>query len=51
MIVAIDGQPVKVFSELLSYLVNHTRPGQEVTLTVVRGGKQVEVKVTLGERP
>ncbi len=51
LIVAIDGQPVKVFSELLSYLVNHTRPGQEVTLTVVRGGKQVEVKVTLGERP
>jgi len=51
LIVAIEGREVRVFSDLLSYLVNHTRPGQEVTLTVLRGGDKVDVKVTLGERP
>jgi len=51
LIIAIDGREVRVFSNLLSYLVNHTRPGQEVTLTVLRGGEKVDVKVTLGERP
>ena len=51
VIMAIDGRPVVVFADLLSYLVNHTRPGQVVTLTVLREGREVEVQVTLGERP
>lgn len=51
LIIAIDGKPIKVFSDLLSYLVNHTRPGQEITVTVLREGQQMDVKVTLGERP
>jgi 2-alkenal reductase len=51
LIIAIDEREVRVFSDLLSYLVNHTRPGQVVTLTVLRGGEKVDVKVTLGERP
>ncbi len=51
LITAIDGREVKVFSDLLSYLVNHTRPGQTVTLTVLRAGQTVEVAVVLGERP
>jgi 2-alkenal reductase len=51
LIIAIDGREVKVFSDLLSHLVNHTRPGQTVTLTVLRGGQTVEVPVVLGERP
>ncbi len=51
LIVAVDGQPVQVFSELMSYLVNHTRPGQAIRLTVLRSGEQAEVEVVLGERP
>ena len=51
LIVAVDGRPVNVFSDLLSYLVNHARPGQVVTLTVLRDGASVDVGVTLGERP
>jgi 2-alkenal reductase len=51
LIIAIDGRPVRVQSDLLSYLINHARPGQAVTLTVVRQGETVEVSVTLGERP
>jgi 2-alkenal reductase len=51
LVTAIDGRPIVVFADLLSYLVNHTRPGQVVTLSVLRAGKQMEVQVTLGERP
>jgi S1-C subfamily serine protease len=51
LIVAIDGQEVKVFADLLSHLVNHTRPGQTVTLTIIREGQRMDVPVVLGERP
>jgi 2-alkenal reductase len=51
LIIAIDGHAVEVFSDVLSYLVNYTRPGQAVTLTVLRAGKQADVSVVLGERP
>jgi S1-C subfamily serine protease len=51
LIVAIDGHAIRTFSDLLSYLINHTRPGQIVTLSVVRGGQPVDVPVELGERP
>mgnify|MGYP005851211809 FL=1 len=51
VIVAIDGQPIKTFDDLVSYLVRATSAGQKVTLTVLRGGKEQNVTVTLGERP
>jgi 2-alkenal reductase len=51
LIVAVDGREVKVFGDLMSYLVNKTRPGQEITLTVFRRGETQEVKLVLGERP
>ena len=51
LIVAIDGHTVKVFSELMSYLINSTRPGQAVKLSILRGGKPMDVAVTLGTRP
>jgi len=51
LIVAIDGQPIHVFGDLMKYLLNRTRPGQEVTLSLLRRGQPLEVKVTLGERP
>ncbi len=51
LIIAIDGHPVNIFSDILSYIINHARPGQDVTLTLLRGGNQMDVKVTLGERP
>jgi len=50
-IIAVDGQPVRLFADLISYLINHTRPGQTVTLTVLRDGEQRQVEVVLGERP
>ncbi len=51
VIVAIDGMPVRQFEDLVSYLVTQAEPGQEVTLTVVRDGKKLDLDVKLGERP
>ncbi len=51
VIVAIDGQQVKTFNDVVSYLAVSTKVGQKVTLTMLRDGKQVSVTVTLGARP
>jgi 2-alkenal reductase len=51
IIKAIDDMPVIRFEDLVSYLVTKASPGQTVTLTIERDGKQIEVDVTLGERP
>ena len=50
-ILAIDGQPVKDSSELVSYLVFETIVGQTIDLTVLRQGEEVEIPLTLGARP
>jgi 2-alkenal reductase len=51
LIVAVDGHPVNVFNDLLSYLVNNKAPGDTITLTVLRGDKRVDLKLTLDKRP
>jgi S1-C subfamily serine protease len=51
IIVAIDGQPVKRFEDMVSYLFTNTNVGQTVKLTILRGGKQQDVSVTLTARP
>ncbi|HUT17997.1 MAG TPA: trypsin-like peptidase domain-containing protein [Anaerolineae bacterium] len=50
VIVALDGQTVAQFEELAG-LVRQAEPGQAVTLTLLRDGEQIEVGVTLAERP
>ena len=51
IITAIDGQGIKGMDDLITYLARHTRPGQDVTLTVHRdGGQVVEIPITLGSR-
>lgn len=50
LIVAIDGEQVRDFSDLLSYLINHTSPGDTVTLTVLREGELLDLSVVLGGR-
>jgi len=51
LITAIDGQPVRNFSDLLSYLINYKNPGDTVLLTVIRDNEDFEVEVTLDKRP
>lgn len=50
LIIAIDGIPVNVFSDLLSYLINNKVPGDDVILTILRNGREMDVTVTLGAR-
>ncbi len=51
LITAIDGHPVRAFSDLLSYLINETSPGDQITLTVLRRGQQMDIQLTLQPRP
>lgn len=51
IIVAIDGYQLRDFDDLIAYLVRETEVGQKVTLTVIRDGEELEIPVTLGERP
>ena len=51
IIVAIDGYALLTFDDLIAYLVRETEVDQEIVLTVVRDGEELEISVTLGERP
>lgn len=50
IITAVDGQPVETLADLQNFLQG-AKPGQKITLTIVRDGKSVEVSVTLAEQP
>ena len=51
VIVALDGQPVKGFDDLVNALARKTEVGQKVSLTVLGHGQEHVVKVTLAARP
>jgi S1-C subfamily serine protease len=51
IVTKIDNQPVKSMDDVISYLDESKKVGDKVTLTVNREGKDVEVPVTLEERP
>ena len=51
IIVGIDDLVITKFDDLLGYLFVKTKPGQTVTLKVLRGGETIEVPVTLTSRP
>ena len=52
VILAINDHPVKEINDLIAFLVENTRPGDTVTLDLVReGGEQLQIEVTLGSRP
>ncbi|MFC7046193.1 PDZ domain-containing protein [Halobacteriaceae archaeon GCM10025711] len=50
VIVAVDGTPTPSQDALAQYLFRETRPGETVTLTVVRGGERLRIAVELGQR-
>ncbi|HUN90076.1 MAG TPA: PDZ domain-containing protein [Terriglobales bacterium] len=50
VIIAFNGKPVDDSSELKSF-IRETTPGKTVTLGIVRDGKPVDVKATLGSHP
>ena len=51
VLTAINGQPVKEFDDLVTYLARSTSVGDAVNLTLLRGGKEETVQVTLAARP
>lgn len=51
LVIRIDDRPINEFSDLNTYLTFHTSPGQTILITVLRGGEEVEVPLTLGSRP
>jgi serine protease Do len=51
VIIAIGGQTVETFDDLVAYLFSSTEVGQQVSLTVLRDGRQQQMEVTLAERP
>ncbi|HKY84759.1 MAG TPA: trypsin-like peptidase domain-containing protein [Anaerolineales bacterium] len=51
LIIAINGVTIQTFSDLLSYLIEETRVGDGILLTVLRDGQSLDVPVTIGPRP
>jgi len=50
VIIAINGHSVKTMDEFIR-VMNETRPGETITLTVLRNGRELKVRLTLGENP
>jgi serine protease Do len=51
IIVGINDQPIKVFDDLLTYVVRHSQVGEQVTLHILRDGKPMDVTLTMQARP
>jgi S1-C subfamily serine protease len=47
----VDGQEVLQFSDMLSYMLLNKQPGDEIDVTVLRNGEELDLTVILGERP
>jgi 2-alkenal reductase len=51
LIIAVDGRPVKVFGDLMSYIMTNKSPGDAITIRVIRENQEKEFTLTLGKRP
>ncbi len=51
VITKFDGHPVRTFDELVSILFREGTVGETVALTVIRNGEQLDIPLTLEERP
>ncbi len=51
IIVAIDGDPINSFDEMIAYLTAKKQVGQTIAVTIIRDGQTLQVPLTLDERP
>lgn len=51
VIIAIEDETVQDMDDLIAYLFSHTEVGQEIPLTILRDGEQMQVNVELAARP
>ena len=49
IVIGIGNQRITNTDDLLSYLEQHTLPGQTVTFTIIRNGQQQAVQVAIGK--
>lgn len=50
VVIAFDGQKVENADSILTFL-NNKKAGETVVLTVIRSGSQMDIKITLAEKP
>ena len=51
VMVSMDGEDVPTARDLIAFLRQRVKAGDEVEITVVHDGNQIALTVTLGERP
>jgi S1-C subfamily serine protease len=51
IITAVDRKPVVRMEDLISYLEIQKSPGENMTLSVFRGGETIDKQITIGNRP
>ena len=51
IIVGVDDTVVKQLNDLSVYMERNKRPGDRVTLTIIRGNQKLFIGVTIGVRP
>ena len=51
LIISIDGLPVNDFAEFMGYLLTYKKPGDEVEITAIRNGQEMNFNVVLSKRP
>jgi 2-alkenal reductase len=51
LLIGVDGRPVRVFGDLLGYLMDVKSPGDTIKVTILRDGKQQDLEVKLDKRP
>jgi 2-alkenal reductase len=50
IITAVDGMPVNIYGDLISYIFKNKSPGDVINMTIIRNGQEMEVPLTLGSR-
>ncbi len=51
VIVAVDGNAIVLFDDLIAYIDENKSPGDEIILTIIRDGREMEISLILGIRP
>jgi S1-C subfamily serine protease len=51
IIIAFNGEKIKNLDDLATYLEEHTTPGQEIEVTIIRNNEKMIIPVELGKRP
>ena len=51
LIIGIDDLKVHNFEDFMGYLLTYKKPGDQVTIVLIRDGKTLEVELTLEKRP